>query len=391
MMEQEQRLNVLVLGASGVGKSTLIKSISGTSPVIGPAQSSTRKIDIYISDTWPLRLIDARGFEYGQMKQRRKARKQMRHFSKEQVKNQKKQEGELALTGVDVVWCCLDGSSRRNYERDIEVMSRLIRRWRDVPVFAVITKSCFPQDIEDNMLAAGQGFAKAKVLNLQKIIPVLAVESFMDDTEKAMPMGVEELCEATLDCADAARQISAANRRRMEIEQKRFTANAAVGTAAAAAAAIGAVPFSFADSAILVPLETLLTKSVLKIYNVKFSGELVSAIVGSAAITNLAKAVITPLKALPIAGSVINGVVAGTIVLALGEAEVAVGEAIYTGKLDPSRMEDVIKTIEEKTASSPVIGTVVRYLEENASSLTGKSAKEIFAILQKVMKRKLLK
>ena len=89
-MEQEQRLNVLVLGEAGVGKSTLIRAISGTRPVIGRGQSTTRKIDIYVSDTWPLRLIDARGFEYGFARQRRKARKQMRQFSKEQVKNQKK-------------------------------------------------------------------------------------------------------------------------------------------------------------------------------------------------------------------------------------------------------------------------------------------------------------
>lgn len=408
MMELEQRLNVLVLGEAGVGKSTLIRAISGTRPVIGRGQSTTKKIDIYVSDTWPLRLIDARGFEYGFARQRRKARKQMRQFSKEQVKNQKKlaeqppvtqagttmpvtrPEDEI-LAGVDVVWCCLDGSSRKNYQRDVDLMSRLIRKWRDVPVFGVITKSCFPQDIDENTAAAAQAFAKVKKVNLIRIIPVLAEESFLDDTKTAPPMGVEELCEATLDCADLARQIGAGNRRRMEIEQKRFTANAVVGTAAAAAAAVGAVPFSFADSAVLVPLETMLTKSVLKIYNVQFSGELVSAIVGSAAITNLAKAVITPLKALPIAGSVINGVVAGTIVLALGEAEIAVGEAIYTGKLDPNRMEDIIKTIEEKTADSPVIGNVVKYLQENASSLVGRNAKEIFAILLKMLSRKKLK
>lgn len=387
-MEEERKLNVLVLGASGVGKTTLIRAISGTRPVIGRGQSETRRVDIYESDTWPFRLMEARGFEYGYRKQRKKAKTQMRKLSKEQMR--RRVQG-TEWDGIDVVWCCVDGSSRRNHQRDIELMSRLIKRWRDVPVIAVITRSCYPQDHKENIASVRDCFCKAKNVNLRQVIPVLAKEAFIDSSLTAPPTGVDELCGATLELADEARIIRSGNRRRMALEQKRFTANATVGTAAAAAAVVGAVPFSFADSAVLVPLETLLTRSVLKIYDVKFSGELVSAIVGSAAITNLAKAIITPLKTLPIAGSVINGVVAGMIVLALGQAEIAVGEAIHTGKLDPSRMDDVIKTIEKKTADSPVLGAAVRYLQQNASSLTGKSAREIFAILQKVVGKKLLK
>ena len=450
-MEQESnsKMNILVLGSAGVGKSTLIRAIAGMHQVQPPTSGIARKFSIYESDVWPLRIIDARGFDYQRAKKRRLAKKQIRSFSKEQMKLRKRfiahsdaggdgrmyanagsgdsadpglrpganessagrddayagadvsadeslSDGNIPVdsglhTGVDVVWCCLDGRFPRTYEKDVAFMSRLIRRWRDVPVFAVITRSCFRQDFDENIQTAAQAFAKAKKVNLQRIIPVLARETFLDDTTSAPPMGIDELCEATLDCADTARSISADNRRQMELDQRKFTANAIIGTAAATAAAVGAVPFSFADSAILVPLETLMTRHVLKTYKVDFSGELVSTIVGSTAITNLAKAVITPLKALPIAGSVINGVVAGTIVLALGEAEVAVCEAIYTGRLDPSRMDDVIKTIEEKTADSPVIGTVVKFLQENASSLTGKSAKEIISILQKVLTRKLLK
>lgn len=387
-MQQERKMNVLVLGATGAGKSTLIRSISETRLVVGSDRSAVRKIDIYESDTWPLRFIDTRGFENGRARQKRKAKKQISAFSKEQLRK----SGKAAEhAGVDVVWFCLEGTSRKDYEKNVKLMAKEIRRWRDVPVFVVITKSYFPQDIEENRKAVIQALAKVKRINLQQILPVVAKEAFLDEMIKVPPLGIAELCEATLECADTAKQISADNRRRMGLEQKKFTANTVVGTAAAAAAAIGAVPFSFADSAILVPLETMLTRSILKIYRVQFSGELVSAIVGSAAITNVAKAVLTPLKALPIAGSVINGVVAGTIVLALGEAEIAVGEAIYTGKLDPSRMDDIIRTIEEKTANSPVIGNVVKYLQENAPSLVGKNSKEIFAILQRLLRKKLLK
>lgn len=388
-MDNDVKMNVLVLGASGAGKSTLIKAISGAKIITGVGEGGTEKIDVYESETWPLKFIDTKGFEYKYLAQR-KTIKQVRDYSKEQLKTE---EDETAAEGpgIDAVWYCVEGTSRRTFSHNIELMNKAIKGWHNIPVFAVITKSYSKRDIEENVQAVAQSFAKAKKINLQKIIPVVAEEYYIEDDIKVTPMGIDELCSATLDCIDTAKSINEENRNRMVLEQKKFTSNAMVGAASATAAAIGAVPFSFADAAILVPLETLLTKSILKVYKVDFSGDLVSAIVGSAAITNLAKAAITPLKTLPIAGSVINGVVAGTIVLALGEAEIAAGEAIYTGKIDPSRVEEVIHFIEEKVKDSPIIGDVVSFLQENAQDLIGKNSKEIFAIVQEILKKNLTK
>ena len=383
-MENGRKMNILVLGASGAGKSTLIRAVSGSkAPDIG--EESTEKIDVYESDIWPLRFIDTKGFEHRFREQRRTIR-QIREYTKAQVS-----AGESDDAGIDAVWYCVEGTTPRTLAQNIDLMNKAVRGWKKVPVFAVITKSYSAPDIIANVLAVEKAFEKARRVNLQKIIPVVAKEFYIDETVRVEPMGLTELCAATLDCVDTAKLINQENRSRMVIEQKRFTARSVVGTAAATAAVIGAVPISFADSAILVPLETLLTKSILKLYKVDFSGDLVSAIVGSAAITNIAKAAITPLKALPIAGSVINGVVAGGMVFALGEAVIAVSEAISTGKIDPAKIDETVGLIEEKLKESPALGSVVSYLQDNADSLAGKSAREIFGVILKVVLKKKLR
>lgn len=109
------------------------------------------------------------------------------------------------------------------------------------------------------------------------------------------------------------------------------------------------MPFNFADAALLVPLETGLTKGIFKIYGIKFSGELVTAIVGSTLITNIAKSVLKQLTdKIPVAGQVLNGTIAGIFVLVLGEAVIAATEAIYTGKLDSSQIDAVVTFIVDK-------------------------------------------
>lgn len=384
-MNNRERMNVLVLGASGAGKSTLIGAVSGARVITGVGRASTKRIDVYESDIWPMRFIDTRGFEYGFFAQR-KSVKQVRKFTNEQLKVSD-EEAVFEGMGIDAVWYCVEGTARRTFEHNIKLMNKAIKGWKNVPVFAVITKSYSEVDIMENIQAVAASFAGMKKINLQKIIPVVAEEYRINESVTVSPMGLEDLCMSTLNCADTAKKISETNRIRMAVEQKRFTANAIVASAATTAAVIGAVPTGIADSLILVPLETALTKAIFKVYGVKFSADLVAAIVGSAAITNIAKAIISPLEALPIAGAVINGTVAGAIVLTLGEAEIAAVEAIHTGRIDPSKAESVVNFIESKLTEGKIVGMLIRYIQGNTGVISGKSAKDIISVLISLLKK----
>ena len=382
-MEDIRKMNVLVLGNSGAGKSTLIKAISGAEVKTAVGGSVTQNIDVYESSTWPIQCIDTKGFEYKWFEQQ-KTIKQVKKFTKKQLSAKTDKKGDEP--SIDAVWYCIDGCSKRVFTENIEMMNKSIKGWKNIPVFAVITKSLSEAEIEENVEAVKQAFSKNKTINLQEVIPVVA-EPYYIKSEVVEQMGIEELCEATLDCFDEAKQISAENRNRMILEQKRFTANALTAGAATAGIVVGAAPISIADSLILVPLETALTKGILKIYGIDFSADLVTAVIGSAAITNVAKALVGTLKTIPnIAGSVINAVVAGFFVAAIGEAVIALSETIYSGKIDKDKIDGIIEFMSEKLKNNQVLSFVVSYIEKNADKLQGKSAKEIFSIVDKAAK-----
>lgn len=376
-METTRKMNVLVLGASGAGKSTLIKAISGTEVVTGVGEGNTQKISVYESETWPIRFIDTKGFEYNIIEQWKTIR-QVKKYTKGQVTGEQGED-----LGIDAVWYCVEGTARRMFTNNIELMNKSIKGWHNIPVFAVITKSYSETDIPENIDAINKAFAKTKHVNLKDVIPVVAEEYHINDEVSVEPKNVDKLCLETLKCMDEAKEISKENLDRMILMQKRYTANAVTAGAATTAAVVGAVPFEFADAVLLVPLETSLTKGIFKVYGVDFSGQLVTGIVGSAMITNIAKSILkVATDKIPIAGAILNGTVAAVIVEALGQAIIAASEAIYKGQLDPDKIDMVIDYIGDKVKESKYVGSTVTYLEENADKLQGKKAKDIYAAIK---------
>lgn len=383
-MEDNERMNVLLLGNSGAGKSTLIEAIAGRNVPTGIGEGVTQKISVYESDIWPMTLIDTKGFEYNPIQQLSTIN-QVKKFTKIQINAE---NGH----GIDAVWYCIEGTARRTFSHNIDLMNRSIKGWKNVPVFAVITKSYSEPDEIENVEAVKESFYKTKNVNFKGVIPIVAKEFKITDDVSVSAKGLTELCTETLNCVEEAKQINEDNRNRLILEQKRFTAEATVTGATAAAAIIGAVPIPFPDSLILVPLETGLAKGVLKIYGIDFSGDLISAIVGSAAITSVAKTALNALKLVPnVAASVINAVVAGFFVFALGEAEIALSEEIYKGKIDKDKIDEAIDFVSDKLKNNAILGAAIKYLEENSDKLSGKSAKAIYAETMKAVKNVVVK
>ena len=98
-------------------------------------------------------------------------------------------------------------------------------------------------------------------------------------------------------------------------------------------------------------------------------------------------AALSALKTIPnVAGSVLNAVVAGFFVAALGESVIALSEALYLGKVDRDKISSAVDFVSEKLTSNPAIGFGIKYLESHSDKLQGKSAKEIFNSVQKALK-----
>lgn len=378
-MDSKEKMNILILGNSGAGKSTLIKAIAGKEVKTNVGEAGTQNINVYESQNWPLICIDTKGFEYSIIQQR-KTISQVKKFTKDQIKSTDDE------SGIDAVWYCIEGTSRRMFSDNIKMMNKSLKGWKQIPVFAVITKSYSESDIAENVDAVKETFYKNSDINFKGTIPVVAEEYKINDEVSVLPRGLAELCKKTLACAPEAKKIKVDNRNRLVLQQKRYTANIFTSGATITAIAVGATPIPFADSLILVPLETGLAKKILKIYDIDFNGDLIAAIIGSTAITNIAKAVISSLKAVPIAGQIINAVVAGFFVEALGESLIALSEAIYTKKINKEKIDEIVTFLTDKLKSNALMNAAIKYIEENSDKFSEKSAKEIFSSVSNAVK-----
>lgn len=100
--------NVLVIGNSGVGKSTLINAVlgRGVAATGWGTSGTTTKLEIYESDAVPFRIIDTVGFEPSFFKAQ-KAINAVVKWSKDTAKE------DFEDRQINAIWFCVEGTSRK--------------------------------------------------------------------------------------------------------------------------------------------------------------------------------------------------------------------------------------------------------------------------------------
>lgn len=346
--------NVLVIGNSGVGKSTLINAVLGEERAEtswGPV-GTTRELKLYEVDGVPFRLIDTVGFEPSFIKERL-AINAVRKWSKESAKNGHED------TGINVIWFCVDGTAAKLFPKTITNLSKATSMWESVPVVVVITKSFSVPDRERNIGMINDAFAKQKGFskNLCKVLPVIASTFTLNDTAFAPPEGISELIDITNEIMPEGVKGGAKDIAKFKLNRKRALSQTTVGTATAAGVVVGAIPIPFSDAALLGPTEVAMFNALAKIYEInkdEKSKQLINSIIEAGTVGVAAKTALSSLKAIPginVAASVLNAIVAGVIIALLGEAAIYIFEQIYLGKKSVTDIDWVTKIIESKFAS----------------------------------------
>ena len=351
-----EKANILVLGTSGAGKSTLINAVIGREEAgVRRGEHGTEKMKPYTNDELNFTLIDSRGFEFDP-RNTHKAVKEMKDWLKDGLKDKKPR--------IHMLWFCVDATSGRFTKKTMKTMEMVKKEWKDVPIIVVLTKSFFVAEDEENIKMVKEVFAKHpnKTGTPIAIIPVLALAP---KGENILPRGIEELIQITNDNVDEAVRNSDEAVEHYKLKMKRIYAQSATVTATTAAGTVGAVPIPFPDTTILVPIETGLITGITKIYNIdqddKLTISITQKIIEAGAAGLVAKAMINALKAIPgvhIATSVLNAIVAGTIVFAIGEATTIIMEKLYKGDIDKENLDWVNDILEKQ------IGNVIKKITE---------------------------
>ncbi len=314
-------VNVLIVGRTGVGKSTLINEVfQGRIAATGQGSPVTKETRRLTKEGIPLAVYDTRGLEL----------KEYQQIIDEllEVVGSKARETD-AKQHIHVAWICISEDGRRVEAAEVELHERLTKF---MPVLGVITKA-----------RSDQGF-KTEVQRLlpeaRNVVRVRALSERLDDGHVLRPEGLQNLVNVTFELVNGEgtkRAFAAAQR--ASIDLKRKAAHKVVAGAATAAFTAGATPIPFSDAVLLVPIQIGMLAGISATFGIELSKAflvtLISAMAGPTGATFLGRAVVSSLlKLVPGVGTVAGGAIAGgtaaTLTTALGEMYIAVLAKLFT-------------------------------------------------------------
>lgn len=169
--------------------------------------------------------------------------------------------------------------------------------------------------------------------------------------------GITELIDATNELLPEGIKAAKTDIATFKLNRKRALAHSIVGVATTGAVVVGAVPIPFADALILGPVELAEVNALAQVYGINKNEEskrFLNSIVEVGTVSIAAKAAIGALKAVPginIGAAVMNAIIAGSIVAALGEGAIYAFEQIYLGTKTVADVDWVKKIIESKLST----------------------------------------
>ena len=326
-------LNIIVAGKTGVGKSTLINSVFREKLAeTGMGKPVTQHMRKITKKGVPLAIYDTRGFELGKEVQTEVKREVTETISK-----------GLATQDINkaihCIWYCINTASNRVEPEEIEWLKELSmdNQITQVPIIVVLTQAFSKkkaQELRQMLLNEN--------LDIVQVIPVLAEDYEIEDLGTAKAYGLDVLIKVMGEALPEELMDTLQNLQIVSLEEKKRRAQAAVATAALAAAGEGAAPIPFSDCALMIPTQLGMIASITVIFGFDVNKSIITALlsstIGAGGATVLGKTVVSNiLKFIPgigtVAGGAISAGTAGVITAALGEAYIGVMELVFKGDM----------------------------------------------------------
>ena len=184
-------LTVMVVGKSGVGKSTLINNLlnlkGNERAKFGTGNFVTKGIGCYKSKEFPLmRLIDTRGIELNHNYGADAVKEEATQFINQQIRNNKPNDF------VQCIWYCITGNRFEQVEIDLLNSLRDAYDNNSIPIIIIYT-----QATDNNAINGMKDYIKDKNIDA-KFINILAERKELVNGQYLEPFGLDELINETL-------------------------------------------------------------------------------------------------------------------------------------------------------------------------------------------------
>lgn len=344
-------VNLLVVGKSGVGKSTLINTVFGEEVArTGIGKPITDHISLIEQENFPVRIYDTVGFEISSLGFDIKGVVKSLKRNPVQQLIKKVQSTETPEDDIHVAWYTVSGSGSRIEEAEIAFIKWMIQK--KIPVIVVLTKS---YDLNEAILLKNQ---IEKLLSITNgVVIVLAKE-----TETHSVFGIEELIQTTVDCLPEGLQASFIHSQEASIKAKHNEALKIVTSTMAANFATGFTPG--ADAPIMMASQSNMITKITSIYGIDIDKQKIETAL--AGIVGVHTAMISGkkiaggiAKIIPGIGTIGSGLISGGVGMvitgALGYAYIELMELVLKGQID-------LSTITPKALTNLLVELLPKYL-----------------------------
>lgn len=336
-----KKLNIIVVGKSGVGKSTLINSLFrdkiAETGLGRPITTEIRKIE---KKDYPMAIYDTPGFELSEGQQAKVKEEIIELIHKGLA------TGDIN-NAIHCIWYCINVGGNRTFDQtEINWLKELIEKNKvtKVPIIVVLTQAC-PKTKGKQM----QTLVEKENLDIIKVIPVLAQDMDFDGEYVAKAYGLDQLVDIMSEALPEELQDTLQNVQKASLKSKKKRSRAVVAAASAVAFGEGFIPIPFSDAVVLIPTQITMIASVTTNFGMSISKSVImsfiSSTIGTAGTTILGKSMVSNLfKLIPGVGTGVGGMISGStaslLTTALGEAYIKFMEMIYKGELKKEDLYD---------------------------------------------------